>query len=72
MKMNMFLSPTNEEAMVELVKNRVTSYKGCYQLIYTQNRNTKFRDVRLDLDMDCLRGREFHYERWLLYVALLA
>ncbi|QOG11951.1 proline--tRNA ligase [Arcobacter sp. FWKO B] len=50
------LSPTNEEAMVELVKNRVTSYKDLPINLYQIN--TKFRDEgrpRFGL----LRGREF-------------
>lgn len=50
------LSPTNEEAMVELVKNRVTSYKNLPINLYQIN--TKFRDEgrpRFGL----LRGREF-------------
>ncbi|MEW6551344.1 MAG: proline--tRNA ligase [Campylobacterota bacterium] len=53
---NFVLSPTNEEAMVELVKNRVTSYKDLPLNLYQIN--TKFRDEgrpRFGL----LRGREF-------------
>ncbi|MGE4456260.1 MAG: proline--tRNA ligase [Arcobacteraceae bacterium] len=53
---NFVLSPTNEEAMVELVKNRVTSYKDLPINLYQIN--TKFRDEgrpRFGL----LRGREF-------------
>jgi len=53
---NFVLSPTNEEAMVELVKNRATSYKDLPLNLYQIN--TKFRDEgrpRFGL----LRGREF-------------
>ncbi|MBN2826070.1 MAG: proline--tRNA ligase [Campylobacterales bacterium] len=50
------LSPTNEEAMVKLVKNRITSYKelpiNLYQI------NTKFRDEARPR-FGLLRGREF-------------
>jgi prolyl-tRNA synthetase len=50
------LSPTAEEMMVELVKNRITSYKelpiNLYQI------NTKFRD-ELRPRFGLMRGREF-------------
>jgi len=50
------LSPTNEEAMVELVKNRVTSYKDLPLNLYQIN--TKFRDQARPR-YGLLRGREF-------------
>ena len=50
------LSPTNEEAMVELVKNRVTSYKDLPVNLYQIN--TKFRDEARPR-YGLLRGREF-------------
>ena len=50
------LSPTNEEAMVELVKNRVSSYKDLPVNLYQIN--TKFRDEARPR-YGLLRGREF-------------
>ncbi|MDQ7045811.1 MAG: proline--tRNA ligase [Sulfurimonas sp.] len=50
------LSPTNEEAMVELVKNRVNSYKDLPINLYQIN--TKFRDEARPR-YGLLRGREF-------------
>ncbi|MCK4737121.1 MAG: proline--tRNA ligase [Sulfurimonas sp.] len=50
------LSPTNEEAMVEMVKNRVTSYKDLPLNLYQIN--TKFRDEARPR-YGLLRGREF-------------
>ena len=50
------LSPTNEEAMVELVKNRATSYKDLPLNLYQIN--TKFRDEARPR-YGLLRGREF-------------
>ncbi|MEA2099282.1 MAG: proline--tRNA ligase [Campylobacterota bacterium] len=50
------LSPTNEEAMVELVKNRVSSYKDLPLNLYQIN--TKFRDEARPR-YGLLRGREF-------------
>ena len=50
------LSPTNEEAMVELVKNRVKSYKDLPVNLYQIN--TKFRDEARPR-YGLLRGREF-------------
>ncbi|WP_321778600.1 proline--tRNA ligase [Sulfurimonas sp.] len=50
------LSPTNEEAMVELVKNRVKSYKDLPLNLYQIN--TKFRDEARPR-YGLLRGREF-------------
>ena len=50
------LSPTNEESMVELVKNRVTSYKDLPVNLYQIN--TKFRDEARPR-YGLLRGREF-------------
>jgi prolyl-tRNA synthetase len=50
------LSPTNEEAMVELVKNRVISYKDLPLNLYQIN--TKFRDEARPR-YGLLRGREF-------------
>lgn len=50
------LSPTNEEAIVELVKNRVTSYKDLPVNLYQIN--TKFRDEARPR-YGLLRGREF-------------
>lgn len=50
------LSPTNEEAMVELVKNRVNSYKDLPLNLYQIN--TKFRDEARPR-YGLMRGREF-------------
>ncbi len=50
------LSPTNEEAIVELVKNRVKSYKELPVNLYQIN--TKFRDEARPR-YGLLRGREF-------------
>ncbi len=50
------LSPTNEEAMVDLVRNRLTSYKQLPQNLYQIN--TKFRDEARPR-YGLLRGREF-------------
>ena len=50
------LSPTNEEAMVEMVKNRVNSYKDLPLNLYQIN--TKFRDEARPR-YGLLRGREF-------------
>jgi prolyl-tRNA synthetase len=50
------LSPTNEEAMVELVKNRIKSYKDLPVNLYQIN--TKFRDEARPR-YGLLRGREF-------------
>ncbi len=50
------LSPTNEEAIVELVKNRVKSYKDLPVNLYQIN--TKFRDEARPR-YGLLRGREF-------------
>ncbi|MDF1874705.1 proline--tRNA ligase [Sulfurimonas sp. SAG-AH-194-I05] len=50
------LSPTNEEAMVALVKNRVNSYKDLPLNLYQIN--TKFRDEARPR-YGLLRGREF-------------
>jgi len=50
------LSPTNEEAMVELVKNRVKSYKDLPLNLYQIN--TKFRDEARPR-YGLMRGREF-------------
>ncbi|MCK5110792.1 MAG: proline--tRNA ligase [Arcobacteraceae bacterium] len=50
------LSPTNEEAMVEMVKNRVKSYKDLPVNLYQIN--TKFRDEARPR-YGILRGREF-------------
>ncbi|MFA5454926.1 MAG: proline--tRNA ligase [Sulfurimonas sp.] len=50
------LSPTNEEAMVELVKNRATSYKDLPLNLYQIN--TKFRDEARPR-YGLMRGREF-------------
>lgn len=50
------LSPTNEEAMVEMVKNRVTSYKDLPLNLYQIN--TKFRDEARPR-YGLMRGREF-------------
>jgi prolyl-tRNA synthetase len=56
-KQNEFvLSPTNEEAMVDLVKNRITSYKDLPINLYQIN--TKFRDEARPR-FGLLRGREF-------------
>ncbi len=53
---NFVLSPTNEEAMVEMVKNRVKSYKDLPVNLYQIN--TKFRDEARPR-YGLLRGREF-------------
>ncbi|MBD3842465.1 MAG: proline--tRNA ligase [Campylobacterales bacterium] len=53
---NFVLSPTNEEAMVNLVKNRVTSYKDLPLNLYQIN--TKFRDEARPR-FGLMRGREF-------------
>ena len=50
------MSPTNEEAMVELVKNRANSYKDLPLNLYQIN--TKFRDEARPR-YGLLRGREF-------------
>ncbi len=50
------LSPTNEEAMVELVKNRVKSYRDLPLNLYQIN--TKFRDEARPR-FGLMRGREF-------------
>jgi prolyl-tRNA synthetase len=50
------LSPTNEEAMVNLVKNRITSYKDLPLNLYQIN--TKFRDEARPR-FGLMRGREF-------------
>ena len=50
------LSPTNEEAMVEVIKNRVTSYKDLPVNLYQIN--TKFRDEARPR-YGLMRGREF-------------
>lgn len=50
------LSPTNEEAMVKLVKNRITSYKDLPKNLYQIN--TKFRDEARPR-FGLMRGREF-------------
>jgi prolyl-tRNA synthetase len=50
------LSPTNEEAMVELVKNRVTSYRDLPLNLYQIN--LKFRDEARPR-FGLMRGREF-------------
>lgn len=50
------LSPTNEEAIVELVKNRVVSYKDLPINLYQIN--TKFRDEARPR-YGLMRGREF-------------
>ncbi len=50
------LSPTNEEAMVKLVKNRITSYKDLPINLYQIH--TKFRDEARPR-FGLLRGREF-------------
>ena len=50
------LSPTNEEAIVELVKNRITSYKNLPVNLYQIN--TKFRDEARPR-FGLMRGREF-------------
>jgi len=53
---NFVLSPTNEEAMVNLVKNRVKSYKDLPLNLYQIN--TKFRDEARPR-FGLMRGREF-------------
>jgi len=50
------LSPTNEEAIVELVKNRITSYKDLPVNLYQIN--IKFRDEARPR-FGLMRGREF-------------
>lgn len=50
------LSPTNEEAVVNMVKNRVTSYKDLPLHLYQIN--TKFRDEARPR-FGLMRGREF-------------
>jgi len=50
------LSPTNEEAIVELVKNRITSFKNLPVNLYQIN--TKFRDEARPR-FGLMRGREF-------------
>jgi len=50
------LSPTNEEAVVDLVKNRVTSYRDLPVNLYQIN--TKFRDEARPR-FGLMRGREF-------------
>lgn len=50
------LSPTNEEAIVTLVKNRITSYKDLPVNLYQIN--TKFRDEARPR-FGLMRGREF-------------
>lgn len=50
------LSPTNEEAMVDLVRGRVTSYKNLPIHLYQMN--TKFRDEARPR-FGLMRGREF-------------
>ncbi|QKF73981.1 prolyl-tRNA synthetase [Aliarcobacter faecis] len=53
---NFVLSPTNEEAVVNMVKNRVTSYKDLPLHLYQIN--TKFRDEARPR-FGLMRGREF-------------
>lgn len=53
---NFVLSPTNEEAMVDLVRGRVTSYKNLPINLYQIN--TKFRDEARPR-FGLIRGREF-------------
>ena len=55
-KNDFVLSPTNEEAMVQLVKNRVKSYRDLPVNLYQIN--TKFRDEARPR-FGLLRGREF-------------
>ncbi len=50
------LSPTNEESVVDIVKNRVTSYKDLPLNLY--HINTKFRDEARPR-FGLMRGREF-------------
>src|SRR5690606_26495905 len=50
------LSPTNEESVVNMVKNRVTSYKDLPLHLYQIN--TKFRDEARPR-FGLMRGREF-------------
>jgi prolyl-tRNA synthetase len=50
------LSPTNEETVVDIVKNRITSYKDLPINLY--HRNTKFRDEARPR-FGLMRGREF-------------
>lgn len=50
------LSPTNEEAVVDMVKNRITSYKDLPVHLYQIN--TKFRDEARPR-FGLMRGREF-------------
>ena len=53
---NFVLSPTNEESVVNMVKNRVTSYKDLP--IHLYQINTKFRDEARPR-FGLMRGREF-------------
>ena len=53
---NFVLSPTNEESVVNMVKNRITSYKDLPVHIYQIN--TKFRDEARPR-FGLMRGREF-------------
>lgn len=53
---NFVLSPTNEESVVNMVKNRITSYKDLPINLYQIN--TKFRDEARPR-FGLLRGREF-------------
>jgi prolyl-tRNA synthetase len=53
---NFVLSPTNEEAVVNMVKNRITSYKDLP--IHLYQINTKFRDEARPR-FGLMRGREF-------------
>ncbi len=53
---NYVLSPTNEETVVDIVKNRITSYKDLPINLY--HINTKFRDEARPR-FGLMRGREF-------------
>ncbi|WP_198305433.1 proline--tRNA ligase [Arcobacter vandammei] len=53
---NFVLSPTNEESVVNMVKNRITSYKDLPLHLYQIN--TKFRDEARPR-FGLMRGREF-------------
>ena len=53
---NFVLSPTNEESVVNMVKNRITSYKDLPVHLYQIN--TKFRDEARPR-FGLMRGREF-------------
>ena len=53
---NFVLSPTNEESVVNMVKNRITSYKDLP--IHLYQINTKFRDEARPR-FGLMRGREF-------------